>query len=58
MSEEMDDIQIVDFSQTAKTKKKGKKKGQKKSKTGKSINLSREYFFLYKMLNLYYSRGC
>lgn len=34
---EEDDIQIVDFSSTTKTKKKGKKKGTKKSKTGKDI---------------------
>ncbi len=32
-NQDMDDIQIVDFSQTAKTKKKGKKKGTKKAKT-------------------------
>lgn len=35
-TQEMDeDIQIVDFSQTAKTKKKGKKKSSKKAKTSK-----------------------
>ena len=37
MSEEPDDIQIVDFSSTAKAKKKGKKKVSKKSKTGNSL---------------------
>ena len=47
MSEEPDDIQIVDFSSTAKAKKKGKKKVAKKSKTGIS------YF----LLTLSYSRG-
>lgn len=32
--QDMDDIQIVDFSQTTKAKKKGKKKSSKKSKLG------------------------
>lgn len=35
VQQEVDDIQIVDFSQTAKVKKKGKKKGSKKAKTRK-----------------------
>ena len=48
----MDDIQIVDFTQTAKTKKKSKKKGQKKSKTGKFTIIK---FLQYSIVNLFNS---
>ena len=37
-----DDIEIIDFSQTTKTKKKGKKKSSKKSKTANAAEEGEE----------------